>query len=132
MKSTALLLLAGISTAQAAEPTSLTLACQGTVTVSTSMSGKPDIDEAPDPISMGIIFNLTERTVSGFGFLATIDSIGDVDIYFSGSRGNDLSARGSINRVTGDAEITTMVAMSKTSVRSYRYSLKCKPTQRMF
>jgi hypothetical protein len=128
-----LLLLAGLSIAQAAESTgTLTLACEGTVTVRTSMSSKPTIDAPPEPISVGIILNLTERTVSGFGFLATIDSIGDVDIYFSGSRGNDLSARGSINRVTGDAEITTMVAMSKTSVRSYRYSLKCKPTQRMF
>jgi hypothetical protein len=132
MKSTALLLLAGLSTAQAAEPTSLTLACQGTVTVSTSMSGKPDIDEAPDPISMGIIFNLTERTVSGLAFPVTIDSIEDVDIRFSGSRGSDLRVIGSVDRVTGDAEITTTVVMSKTSARSYRYSLKCKPTQRMF
>ncbi len=46
-------------TAQAAD-TTLTLACQGTVI--------SDLENAkPEPVSMGIIVNFTNRTVQGFG-----------------------------------------------------------------
>jgi hypothetical protein len=49
----------GLSGAQAADET-LTLACQGT-TIS-------DLENAkPEPVSMGIIVNFTNRTVQGFG-----------------------------------------------------------------
>jgi len=44
-------------TAQAAD-TTLTLACQGTTTVRME-------DAKPEPISMGIIVNFTNRTVQG-------------------------------------------------------------------
>jgi hypothetical protein len=53
--------LVGLSTAQAAD-TTLTLACQGTVT-ETMM----DEEKKPEPISMGIIVNFTNSTVQGFG-----------------------------------------------------------------
>jgi hypothetical protein len=112
----------------------LTLACEGTVTVSTFRSNRPTINEAPEPISMGIILNLTDRTVSGLGSTpVTIDSIEGVDIQFSGSNEKiDNSVSGSTNRVTGDTEITTMAVSKVLGTRSYRYSLKCKPTKRMF
>jgi hypothetical protein len=102
-----LLALAGlsISTAQAAEPATLTLACGGTVIVSTSMPGKPTINEAPEPVSVGIILNLTDRAVSGFKSLVTIDSIEDAHIQFSGSNESGLRISGSIDRVTDETEI---------------------------
>src|SRR5262245_32342713 len=52
-------MLVGLSTAHAAD-TVLTLACQGTTTAGTE-------DAKPEPISMGIIVNFTNRTVQGFG-----------------------------------------------------------------
>ena len=47
--------------AQAAEPETLTLACQGTVTNNTS-------DAKPEQITMGIVVNFTARTVAGFTY----------------------------------------------------------------
>src|SRR6516225_5010153 len=61
---TTLLALTGllIATAQAAdEPTgTLTLACEGAVTISTS--------EKAEPISMGIIVNFATKAVTGFAY----------------------------------------------------------------
>ncbi len=52
-------------TAQAAD-TTLTLACQGTVI--------SDLENAkPEPVSMGIIVNFTNRTVQGFGAPGVLD-----------------------------------------------------------
>jgi hypothetical protein len=51
----------GSVTAQAAD-TTLTLACKGTVTE--TMMGQEKI---PEPISTGIILNVTSQTVQGFG-----------------------------------------------------------------
>jgi len=53
-------MLVGLPTAQAAD-TTLTLACQGTTTVTTMEGAKPE------PVSMGIIVNFTKNTVHGFG-----------------------------------------------------------------
>jgi len=49
------------TTAHAQQPATLTLACKGTVTLHGTQG---DFD--PQPISMGIIVNLTDRTVQGF------------------------------------------------------------------
>jgi hypothetical protein len=63
MKTTAALLVVTSMTAQAAEPVTLTLACEGTVTdISQPVDGKPE------PTSMGIIVNFTARTVAGLDF----------------------------------------------------------------
>ena len=62
MKAAILLALAGLSTtpAQAVEPETLTLTCEGTVTIESSLS-----EYEPEPISMGLIVNFTNRTVQG-------------------------------------------------------------------
>jgi hypothetical protein len=122
-------------TAQPADAT-LTLACQGTVTVGTE-------EPKPEPVSMGIIVNFTNRTVQGFGnpnfrdYPVNITAWNDVTVAFSGSQDDRFSkARiiGSIDRVTGDAEATSMVTDAKTGkmIMSTSYALKCRPTQRMF
>jgi hypothetical protein len=122
-------------TAQAAD-TTLTLACQGTTTCGTD-------DAKPEPVSMGIIVNFTNRTVQGFGYPGLMDypvkitAWNDVTVSFGGSR-EDRSQRasifGKIDRVTGDAEAISSVTDAKTGkfVTSLTYALKCRPTQRMF
>jgi hypothetical protein len=78
-------MVAGLSmTAQAAEPQTLTLACKGTAT-----SGVEDAK--PEPVSMGIIVNFTNRTVQGFGTPGMLDypikitAWNDVTVVFAGS-----------------------------------------------
>jgi len=84
-----LLLLAGLSIAQAAEPTgTLTLACQGTATDKTNLTEPA----SPKPISMGLILDFTSKTVAGFervfpnfsAAVVKIISVDDTSIGFSG------------------------------------------------
>jgi hypothetical protein len=120
--------------AQAAEPT-LTLACQGTTT-------RLMVDPIkPEPVSMGLIVNFTDRTVQGFGLPGVMDysvkitAWNEVTVSFLGSENKYRSTiRGSMDRVTGDVEATSMVTDAKTGdiVISISYALKCRPAQRMF
>jgi hypothetical protein len=130
---TVTIVVAGLSRAQAAD-TVLTLACQGTTT-----SGVEDAK--PEPVSMGLIVNFTNRTVQGFGSPGVIDypvkitAWNEVTVAFLGSEDKYRSSiRGSIDRVTGDVEATSMVTDAKTGniVASTSYALKCRPAQRMF
>jgi hypothetical protein len=136
MKATAttLLVVAGLSMmAQAAEPATLTLACQGTVTIKSS--GPLEYD--PDPVSMGLIVNFTARTVQGtarwgpylFDDKLQIIEWNEVTVVFEGfSRFLGRNIGGSMDRVTGDVG---MVATAKEAA-AYDYALKCRPAQRMF
>jgi len=128
-------MLVGLSTAQAAD-TTLTLACQGTTLGGTE-------DAKPEPVSMGIIINFTKMTVQGFGdpglldYPVKISGINDVTVSFGGSHESGptlASIIGSLDRVTGDLNATSMVTNTKTSKigASTSYVLKCRPTQRMF
>jgi hypothetical protein len=122
----ALLAVAGM-TVQAAEPATLTLACEGTT----------KLGEKLEPISMGIIVDFAARTVHGFGypglsgrfdFPVKITGMNEVTIAFHGSNETGESVTGSIDRVTGDVEARTQT----TPDMILRYALKCRPTQRMF
>jgi hypothetical protein len=133
----AIILVAGLSTmAQAAETGTLTLACKGMTALG---------DANPDPVSMGLIVNFTTGTVQGFGnpglldYPVKITGINDVTVAFGGGSERQLtsdhvSITGSIDRVTGDVEATKIMANAKTGnvYASLTYSLKCRPTQRMF
>ena len=122
-------------TAQAAD-TTLTLACQGT-TIITALQ-----DAKPEPVSMGIIVNFTKSTVHGFGYPGLSDhpvkitAFNEVTVAFGGSEANlgvTSSISGSIDRVTGDVEATSMMTNTKKEVLfSMSYALKCRPAQRMF
>jgi hypothetical protein len=121
--------------AEAQQPATLTLACQGTVS-----SG----DEKPAPISMGVIVNFNNHTVQGFntpagdgGYPVMITGINDVEIAFDGlERKGDVenTVNGTIDRVTGDvwAESRIFNVKGSGSRITTTYTLKCKPTQRMF
>ena len=126
-------MLVGLSTAQAAD-TTLTLACQGTVTLI-----KDGRERKPEPISMGMIANLTAQTITGLGGPGddtpmTITGFDDLHISFRGSAGNWWTIQGSIDRVTGDMEaISTNWELTTHEVAfSQLLALKCRPTQRMF
>jgi len=131
----ALLFIASM-TAQAAEPQTLTLACQGTIT-----DTKQD-DAKPEPISMGIIVNFAARTVAGFTeppfgtkHPVTISAVTEVTVAFSGpSNDSNWGIIGAIDRVTGDVWASSTVYNPKTHelVGGTNYSLKCRTAQRMF
>jgi hypothetical protein len=126
-------MLVGLSTARAADEM-LTLACKGT-TIAGYEGAKPE------PLSMGIIVNFTNRTVQGFGSPGVVDypvkitAWNEVTVTFYGSDEKmGLTTRGAIDRVTGDVDATSMAYDSKSGkvVSQNVYTLKCRPAQRMF
>jgi hypothetical protein len=122
MKAPMLLALAAlsISTAQAAEPTgTLTLACNGTGT-----------EEKPEPISMGVIVNLTTGIVQGFSVLARVTAVDDTVITFN--RSNSPFLDGRIDRVTGLLQAGYLVMSGDKVTIAQNYSLECSPAQRKF
>ena len=131
------LMQCGFATTAQAQPATLTLACKGTTTEH-DMSG----DQDPQPISMGIIVNLTDRTVQSFG---TPNGVFDQPIEFRYE--NDTTIRfdgkdegavrsiiiGFIDRVTGDVQANWLFVDKKGSFESHMtYTLQCKPAQRAF
>jgi hypothetical protein len=124
-------------TAQAAD-TTLTLACQGTMTATTAGT-----EDKPEPISMGIIVNFTKKTVHGFGDplfgeqRIKITGVTETAVYFSPDdkfQNMSQGGMGAIDRVTGDlwADFTATDAKTGKTITSTSYALKCRPTQRMF
>lgn len=133
MKAPILIVLAGLSSAQAAEPEKLMLACQGTV-----KSGLSN-DDKGEPISKGLVIDFAARTVAGFtspgAFSVKILSADEASIVFQGSSDNGGQLiHGSINRVTGDVEAdwTGTIPQTGRVIAVSVYSLRCKPAQRMF
>jgi hypothetical protein len=118
----------------AAEPAgTLTLACKGESTL--TMIGA---DASPqEPVSMGIIVSFKEETVGwvhsygtveGFhGIRAQILLLDETQVQFGGDDDDLGSIRGVIDRVTNDTN-----ASYRSKTWSMKYSLNCKPTQRMF
>lgn len=90
-------------TAQAADQT-LTLACQGTVTITTVKDAKPEAT------STGIIVDLAAKTVrfsrtNLSPFPIEVTTVDEMTIVFDGSRTTHVTqwvAHGQIDRVTGD------------------------------
>jgi hypothetical protein len=137
MRAAAVMVLAGLSTAAAAEPAMLTLACKG------RMANPTTPDDKPVPIEMGLIINFTTRTVQGFNipgvadFPVKITAMNDVTIGFFGADPEPLppiikwTISGSIDRVTGDVGATSTASTDKVATAT-TYELKCRPAQRMF
>jgi hypothetical protein len=127
-----LLVVGGLSTAQATEPT-LTLACEGTMSSTVYFLG---VSKGENRSSLGIIVNLADRTVKGFGKdtdEVKVDSVNETVITFLGETvlpgtSDYWTLSGKIDRVTGNLRATEKVGR----IGTYVYSLTCKPTQRMF
>ena len=132
----AIILVVGLSTAaQAVETGTLTLACKGTWVLE---------GQEPEQLSMGLIVNFNAGTVEGFdlglsqNIPVKIAGINEVTVAFGGSGryflGGNLRMSGTIDRVTGDVgaeEVVTDAKAEKVLSRTF-YSLKCRPTQRLF
>ena len=112
-----------VSMAAQAADTTLTLAWQGTVTAGTE-------DAKPEPISMGIIVNFTNRTVQDLLLPASesvpISDVIDLAIAFDGGAVQG-SIHGTIDRVTCDL----LATFYWSNASSTDYALKCRPAQRM-
>jgi hypothetical protein len=121
-------MVAGLSmTAPAAEPATLTLACQGTMT--TVMQGAKR-----ERISMGIVVDFTARTVQGFGYPDSIKITRESEftVDFADSK-DDMSIIGIIDRVTRHVNATSFLMDPKIGKnREISYALTCRPTQGMF
>jgi hypothetical protein len=125
-------MLVGLSTAEAAD-TVLTLACKGTVTE--TVMGE---EKQPEPISVGLIFNFTKRSVQGFGYGVEIKSWDEVSVSFGHFKKDPVTknvdqSMGTIDRITGDLEASFLLEISKEAPLDVtKYTLKCRPGQRMF
>jgi len=119
-----------------AQPTTLTLACKGTMTEYRLQGATLE-----QPVSMGIVVNLADRTVQGFGFPfdaepLKVGYVNDVEVRFGGQQETLVQStiNGSINRVTGELGATWSFVDKKTGNLEphMAYTLQCRPTQRMF
>jgi hypothetical protein len=120
---------AALTTAQSADV--LTLACEGT-------AKETQGNAKPQPISMGVIIDFTAGTIVGFADCPVeIEAADGLVVTFSCSYNTEISVMylvGRIDRVTGDAEATSMVWRKEMGilVSETIYALKCRPAQRMF
>jgi len=98
-----------------AEPTVITLSCDGKLTNTRLSNAKPQ------PINkMNLVVNFAERTVSFSGHSAGIDKADVAHISFSGESN---AVHGEIDRVTG-----AMWATTASNATTLAYKLLCKPT----
>jgi hypothetical protein len=121
-------------TAEAQQPTTLTLVCEG-------CEGDSAAQEKPGPVSMGIIVNFTAGTVQGLGvdYSVKIETADDALINFLGDNGERKVTAysitlGSIDRVTGKLEASTSLYLrdKAAAIRTITYTLNCIPAQRKF
>ena len=101
------LTMISFSSAQAEEPTVITLSCDGTTKAYVKS------EESINPVTkMGVVVNLVERTVSFDGHISHIDHVDAAVIYFGGS--NVTEATGYIDGKTG--------VMTATNMDGHKYS----------
>ena len=127
-----LLVLTGllIATAQAAEPETVTLACEGTG------ADMMQVDTTRYLKSMGIVINLTTGavnipSVNGLSLEIIRDASDELTIIFSGlNTSSGKALRGHLNRVTGEMMATDSRRDWKTGqiLSAMGYAMKCKPT----
>ena len=113
-------------------PTVITLSCDGTM--------QQDTAEPRERVTkLGLVINLAEQTIVGFGIAAHIEILDASSIEFSGEgpivdRGakiGTLFAMGAIDRVTGIVSATTTLTSEKT-VTATTYYLVCNVSDRQF
>lgn len=153
-KATALVLLPLVLSgghARAADPTVITLSCDGTVADTTTQVPIPtDIDHQPKPIEkMGVVVDLKERTMYFQGWVVPISIANAAAINFNGEEigtvgqiasKQDTTFRidGILDRVTGHMiadtmtyEIKKLSDPSSPIIRGH-YDVLCKATNRVF
>jgi hypothetical protein len=124
-------------TAQAAWwDTTVLLACSGSATMSTDTTEIGDTG----PVSMGLVVDLTTRTVHGFRgqfekdgseVPLKITEVKETILVLSGQMGpTSIALSGFMDRVTGDMTLTATQRSPAGFTKTY--ALKCRPAQRMF
>jgi len=123
--------------AQATEATVITLSCDGT---SQLMGASTNTPEPANKV--GLVVNLADNTVTGFGVVACIDRTDAASISFSGegplslhgARFGTISLTGEMDRVTGAVSVLTGTSSLRDNkvMSSYTYDLVCKVTNRLF
>ena len=114
-------------------PTVITLSCDGTM--------QQDTAEPRERVTkLGLVINLAEQTIVGFGIAAHLDLVDASSIEFSGegpifdrgSKIGTLFVMGAIDRVTGIVSATTTQTSerSQKTVTATTYYLVCKVTDR--
>jgi hypothetical protein len=127
-------LLALLAT-QAAETAVIDLSCDGTMRNLRDETAKPKPTE-----KIGLVVNLAEHTVSGFGVVAHIDNADNATVKFNSEditpdRTVVVSVKGEIDRVTGKTWVIheTEIEVDNERIKaSYGYNLVCKVTNRLF
>src|SRR5262245_10740896 len=98
-------------------------------------------DNEPQPISMRLIINFTKRTVQGTGRWGPylfddqlpITELNEGTVVFEGfSKFLGMKVVGTMDRVTGDVGMVASTKGDSKEGQALDYSLKCRPTQRMF
>jgi hypothetical protein len=127
------LLIVGLFTtleARAENQETLTLSCDGTLTNAMST----DNDTKTESFTkMGLLVNLAEGTVLGFGTPARIKKTDAVSVEFAGEVGG-ASVSATIDRITGSVLASTYSynANLKKIISSNNWDMHCKPTKRVF
>jgi hypothetical protein len=124
LRSLALTLLLLATPTLAGEPSVINLSCDGEL-----ITG----EEQKEPVKkVGLIVNFNQHTVSGFPVIARIDNMSDAMVEFSGSKTDahaTSSIMGTIDRVTGAAQVWTLVSASDGKIiQSNSWDLICKVT----
>jgi len=105
------LVLGGHARAAENQPKVITLSCDGTLTP-TYGANNPEV---PQPLQKtGVVVNLDEQTVFFFGYVVPIYDVDEASINFGGRQivdyGFSVAIRGSIDRVTGRMDATTVLS----------------------
>jgi hypothetical protein len=82
---------------------------------------------------MGLLVNLREGTVLGFGHPTRIKGSDAASVEFEGQNGT-WSGQGAIDRITGSVQATTMMMDRNNSklIFSFSWDLRCVPVKRVF
>ena len=91
-------------------------------------------DSVPEKITrMGVLVNLSERTVSGFAHPARITEMSDASVEFSGRFEGDWYIKGTVDRITGSIGATETITNAKgIMIFGESWDLTCSPTKRVF
>jgi hypothetical protein len=121
--------LAASVTANAQSAQVITLACNGTAeTIGGTLSG----ESVEQPFAIGLVINLTDRTIVGLDDGVRIDQADATFISFSG-KGSSVSVTGGIDRITGIMMMVRTISDTPTTLGpTYVYHLHCKPKDRLF
>jgi len=128
-------------TPTSAAETTLSLSCEGVVTVTDKVTvtdnTKMEADAKPEPITANVIVDFTDRTVQGLFYLRSsldyqvkITAMNKATVTFGGIS-DRKTISGKIDRVTGDMSATSVSTEPQGLILLKTYALKCRPVQRM-